>query len=301
MAGTGELRQLRRRIRSVKSTQQITRAMEMIAASRIQRAQRRVEESRPYAEMIHEIIRGLVASNEVREHPLLSPHDTIDTVGIIVVTSDRGLAGAYNANIFRRTEALIREQIDGRDLALYLTGRKAVSYFRFQGRPAERTWTGFSERPDIADATNIADAVMQDYAEGDLDRVFIVYTDFRSQMSQSPTAVQILPVDVEEFEGGEELSAEFMYEPAPEDILDRLIPRYVEAKVYAALLESAASEHAMRQRAMASASDNAEDVVTDLSRELNQARQAQITQEISEIVGGAEALSESRDTQSVSV
>lgn len=295
MASSGQLRQLRRRIRSVKSTQQITRAMEMIAASRIQRAQRRVEQARPYAEMIHEIIRGLAASNEVRGNPLLSPHGSIDTVGVVVVSSDRGLAGAYNANIFRRTEALLRDEGgEGRSVRLYLSGRKAANYFRFRGFEAERTWTGFSERPDIADAGSIADTIMQAYADGTLDRVWIVYTDFVSQLTQTPNEMQILPVDVAELEGGEALPGEFLYEPSPEDILDRLIPRYVEAKVYAALLEAAASEHAMRQRAMASASENAEDVVNDLSRELNQARQAQITQEISEIVGGAEALAAER-------
>jgi F-type H+-transporting ATPase subunit gamma len=295
VASSGELRRLERRIRSVKSTQQITRAMEMIAASRINRAVRRVQENVPYAEMIHDIIRGLAATTEALRHPLLGPHEDVQTVAVAVNTSDRGLAGAYNANVFRRAEALIeRERREGHEVRLYVTGRKGHAYFRFRGWDFVATWEGFTEMPTIEDAKPIAETLMNDYSEGAVDRVWVVYTDFQSQLVQRPAAMRILPVDPEEFAGGEELPAEFVYEPSPEDILDRLIPRFVEAVVFASLLESAASEHAMRQRAMASASENAEELAEQLTRDLNRARQAQITQEIAEIVGGAEALSAAR-------
>ncbi len=295
MASTGQLRQLRRRIRSVKSTQQITRAMEMIAASRINRAVRRVEEAVPYARMIHDIIRGLAASTQAVEHPLLAPHEEMRTVAICVNTSDRGLAGAYNANVFRRAEELItRERAEGHEVRLYVVGKKGQSYFRFQGWEFAETWSGFTEQPTIEDAKPIAERLMTDYREHTIDRVWLVYTDFQSQLVQKPNALRILPVDPEEFAGGEELPAEFVFEPEPEEILERLVPRFVEAMVMSGLLESAASEHAMRQRAMKSATENAEELAEDLSRELNQARQAQITQEIAEIVGGAEALASDR-------
>ncbi|MBW3562634.1 MAG: F0F1 ATP synthase subunit gamma [Actinobacteria bacterium] len=296
MASSGQLRQLRRRIKSVQSTQQITRAMEMIAASRIQKAIRRMQEALPYARMIHDIIRGLAASNEVQDHPLISPHDTIETVGILAISADRGLAGAYNSNVFRRVERLIRHERDqGHSVKLYLSGKKAISYFRFQGYDPAVTWSGYSERPEVEDALDIAERLMEDYREERIDRVWVVFTDFQSQMVQQPTEMEILPVDPEEFIEGEgaELPAEIMYEPGPEELLERLVPNFVEAVVYAAMLESAASEHAMRQRAMQSATENAEELADDLKRDLNQARQQQITQEISEIVGGAEALSES--------
>lgn len=269
--------------------------MEMIAASRINKAVRRVEEALPYARMIHDIIRGLAASNEVREHPLLAPHSETKTVAICVNTSDRGLAGAYNANIFRRVEDLIeREHDEGHDVKLYVVGKKGQSYFRFRGWDLEATWGGFTEQPSMDDTIPIASQLMDDYRDKKVDRVWLVYTDFQTTLVQKPAALRLIPVDPEEFAGGEELPAEFLYEPSPEEILERIIPRFVEAMVMAGLLESAASEHAMRQRAMASASDNAEELAEDLTRELNQARQAQITQEISEIVGGAEALSGGR-------
>lgn len=269
--------------------------MEMIAASRITRAVRRVEEALPYARQIHDIIRGLAATTVAVEHPLLAPHEEVTTVAICMNTSDRGLAGAYNANIFRRVENLIgREREEGHDVRLYVVGKKGQSYFRFQGWDLIETWTGFTEEPTIDDAKDVAERLMADYREGEIDRVWLVYTNFQSQLVQKPTELRIIPVDPEEFGGGEEYPPEFMFEPSPDEILERLIPRFVEAMVMAGLLESAASEHAMRQRAMKSATENAEELAGDLSRELNQARQAQITQEISEIVGGAEALSSGR-------
>ena len=292
MPGSGEIRLLRRRIRSVKSTQKITRAMEMIAASRIMKAQRRVSEARPYAEQLTTIIKGLAASSEAQSHPLLEQHDDVGSVAVVVLTSDRGLAGAYNANVLKRAERLFIEEEDaGRTVDLYQVGKKGLGYFTFRGRKAMRSWQGMSDQPTYTDAQDVADAVMTGFGEGRYARVWLVYTDFQSSLTQVPTAMQLLPIEVEEFEGGQAMPPEFLYEPDPDEILGLLIPRYVEAKVFAAMLESAASEHASRQRAMKSATDNASDVIDNLSREMNAARQAQVTTEISEIVGGAEALS----------
>jgi len=293
--GSGQIRQLRRRIRSVKSTQKITRAMEMIAASRILRAQRRVREARPYAEQITEVIKGLAASNEVRNHPLLAVHEDVGRVAVMVNTSDRGLAGAYNVNVLKLAERTIRQEEEaGREVDLYVVGRKGASYFAYRGRRAVATWEGVSDRPIIEDANRIADVIMDRYAGGQLERVWLVYTDFRTALIQAPGRMELLPVKPEEFEGGEEISPEFMFEPEPAELLDRLIPRYVEAKVFHGLLESSASEHASRQRAMKAATDNAQEVADTLSRIMNQARQDQITTEITEIVGGAEALASGR-------
>ena len=292
MAGSGQIRQLRRRIKSVKSTQKITRAMEMIAASRIMKAQRRVAEARPYAEQIHDVIRGLAASDVVADHPLMSEHENVERVGIIIATSDRGLAGAYNANVLKVADNLIRrEEEDGHEVELFLVGRKSEGYFKYRGRTPAKLWTGVSDQPHYQDARDIAELVMDAYIEGRLHRVWLVYTDFKSSLTQVPHHMRLLPVEAQEFEGGQEIPPEFMFEPEPDDILSLLIPRYVEAKVFHGLLESAASEHASRQRAMKAATDNANDVVNKLSRVMNQARQDQITTEISEIVGGAEALS----------
>jgi F-type H+-transporting ATPase subunit gamma len=292
MPGTGELRILRRRIRSVSSTQKITRAMELIAASRINRARQAVEAARPYAEMITHVIRDLAASNDVADHPLLAAHDSIDRVAIVVVTSDRGLAGAYNTNVLRRAERLATEERNaGREVVMYALGRKAEVYFRYRGQNPERTWTGIADRPSYSDAQEVGRTVMEAYAEGRVDRVWLAYTDFKSALTQVSATAQMLPVDPRAFEGGQAFPPQFLFEPGPDDILERLIPRYVEQRVYAGLLEGAASEHASRQRAMKAATDNAGDIIEELTREANRARQAAITTEISEIVGGAEALS----------
>jgi F-type H+-transporting ATPase subunit gamma len=292
--GSAQIRQLRRRIRSVRSTQKITRAYEMIAASRIIKAQRRVNEARPYAEQITEIIKGLATTNEARSHPLMSINEA-NRVAIVIITSDRGLAGAYNANVLKRAERIIAdEERDGNEADLFVVGRKGTGYFRFRGRPAERTWSGFSDAPQYVDAESVAQTVMNAFTAGRYRRIRLVYTDFQSSFSQVPNSMVLLPVDVDEFEGGESIPPEFMFEPGPAEILDLLIPRYVEAKVFAAILESSASEWASRQRAMKSATDNAEEVVNSLTRVMNQARQDQVTTEISEIVGGAEALSSGR-------
>jgi F-type H+-transporting ATPase subunit gamma len=291
--GSGQIRQLKRRIKSVRSTQKITRAMEMIAASRILKAQARVRSARPYAEQIHEVIKGLAVSNEVRQHPLLQQRE-VQRVAVLVNTSDRGLAGAYNANILKVAERTLREEeAAGRHVDLYVIGKKGAGYFAYRGRQAHRIWQGISDTPAIEDATEIAEEVMARYTETELDRAWLVYTDFKSSLTQRPTRMELLPVKPTEFEGGSELpTAEFIFEPDQAELLDLLIPRYVEAKVFHGLLESAASEHASRQRAMKSATDNAKEVASNLSRIMNQARQEQITTEISEIVGGAEALNE---------
>jgi F-type H+-transporting ATPase subunit gamma len=291
MAGAGELRILRRRIRSVRSMQKITRAMELIAASRITRARNQVEAARPYARMITRVIRDLATESEVAGHPLMATHGEFRSVGIIVISGDRGLAGAYNTNILRRAERLAKEEADaGRDVKYYLVGRKAQNYFKYRGITPEETWSGMTDQPRYADAVTIGQRVTKDYAAGRIDRVWVCYTDFRSALSQVPGVAKLLPVDAEQFRGGQAFPPQFLFEPDPESILDRLIPRYTEHRMYAALLESSASEHASRQRAMKAASDNAGDIIEGLTRSANNARQAAITTEISEIVGGAEAL-----------
>jgi len=290
VAGSGQIRQLKRRIRSVQSTQKITRAMEMIAASRIIKAQARVRHARPYAEQIHEVIKGLAVSNEVRQHPLLIQRE-VERVAVVVNTSDRGLAGAYNANVLKVAERTMRTERDaGRSVDLYVVGKKGAGYFAYRGQRAERVWTGISDTPTFDNGSAISEVLMDRFAKGELDRVWLVYTDFKSSLIQAPVRMELLPVKPAEFEGGQEMNPDFIYEPSQPVLLERLIPRYVEAKIFHGLLESSASEHAARQRAMKSATDNAKEVAGSLSRVMNQARQEQITTEISEIVGGAEAL-----------
>jgi F-type H+-transporting ATPase subunit gamma len=292
MPGTAELRTLRRRIRTVQNTKKITSAMELIAASRIARARAAVENARPYAEGITQVIRDLATETDLAEHPLLVRREQIRAVGVIVITSDRGLAGAYNTNLERRAERLIAQlRGDGHDVAIYQVGRKGETYFRYRGESFADTWIGVTDKPTYDDAVDIGERVMADYTHERIDDLRMVYTDFRSALTQVPTAVRLLPVEPSDFAGGQAYPPQFIFEPAPDEIVERLLPRYVEHRIYAGLLESAASEHASRQRAMKAASDNAEEIVGDLTREANRARQAAITTEISEIVGGAEALS----------
>ena len=293
MPGAAELRSLRRRIRSVRSTQQITRSFELIAASRIGRARQAVEAARPFDTLVTRVIRDLGLSTEAAAHPLLSQREQVRRVGVLVIASDRGLAGAYNTNVLRRSERLIGEERDaGREVDLFAVGRKAEAYYRFRGMAPAETWTGISDRPRYTDAVEVACRVSGAYIDGTIDRLWMVYNDFRSALTQVTNAVRLLPVDPAEFEGGTPYPAEFVFEPDPDSILEQLIPRYVEQRVYAGLLESAASEHASRQRAMKSATDNANELMRVLTQQMNQARQAEITQEISEIVGGANALAD---------
>lgn len=266
--------------------------MELIAASRITRAREAVEQARPYAEGVSRVIKDLAAVSSISDHPILTDRPNPTSAAVIVITSDRGLAGAYNTNLLRRAERIIdAEEKAGLSVEVHAVGKKGDSYFRYRGQVPATTWEGVTDRPGYADAAELAKPVVARFAEGEIDRVWLVYTDFRSALNQVPNAVKILPVDPRSFEGGEGIAPEFMVEPAPEELLDSLIPRYVEHQVFAGMLESAASEHASRQRAMKAATDNAGEVLENLTIEANQARQSAITTEISEIVGGAEALS----------
>lgn len=227
------------------------------------------------------------------DHPLLKERDEVRAVGHIVITSDRGLAGAYNSNVIRAAERDMREH--GKDTKLFLVGKKAVSYFKFRGYDFEDSWTGVSDQPSIAGARKIAGAATKAFTEGEIDQLRLAYTRFESALIQRPTVTQVLPLPREEFERddrGQESGprAAYVFEPEPEEILDYLLPRYVEAAVLQGMLEASASEHAARRRAMKAATDNADDLIHDLTRVYNQARQAEITTEIMEVVGGAEAL-----------
>jgi F-type H+-transporting ATPase subunit gamma len=287
-----QLRVVRRRIRSVQSTMKITRAMELIAASRIVKAQQRVEASRPYAELLTQAMEDVARQTGALVHPLLEERPTPQRAGVLVATSDRGLAGSYNSNIFRLAE-LTMASVRGRGLEpiLYAVGKKAIGYFRFRGVPMEATWSGVSEVPTHAAAEDIGRRVIADFASGRIDELHAIYTDFRSAFTLRATQKRFLPVAPEEVASAQhEPSAEYLFEPEPAEILDDLLPAYVVTKVYAALLESAASENAARRRAMKAATDNAEDLIKVLSRQANRARQDEITTEIMEIVSGSEAL-----------
>jgi F-type H+-transporting ATPase subunit gamma len=287
-----QLRVIKRRIGSVKSTQKITRAMELIASSRIIKAQQRVEAARPYAEQMRRLMASVAKKAGRIDHPLLSGREEVRKVGSIVITSDRGLAGAYNSNIIRAAERDI--QAHEADEELFLVGKKAVTYFRFRGYEFEHSWIGVSDQPRIEDAREIARAAADAFSKGDIDEVRLAYTRFESALTQRPVVTKLLPLPKEELEEREEESRgpepQYEFEPEPEDILDVLVPRYVEGTVLQGMLEAAASEHAARRRAMKAATDNAEELIGTLTRVYNQARQAEITTEIMEIVGGAEAL-----------
>lgn len=295
MAG-GQERALRRRIKSVQSTKKITKAMELIAASRIAKAQARVAAARPYADKITDVIRNLAAGGASFESKLLVPADQVDTVCFVVVTADRGLAGAYNSSIIRKVEkAMIAEQRAGRETRLITVGKKALSYFKFRGYDIEASYLGFSETPSYDDAKMVATHVLEHFEAGDYQQVRLGYTQFLTASSQTADIVAYMPLeldDVHRADGGP--SADYEYEPDPTEILERLLPRYAEAKLFAALLDGAASEQAARQRAMKSATDNAEELIVKLSRQMNRARQDAITTEISEIVSGAEAMRAAR-------
>ena len=292
-----QLRAIRRRIRSVQSTMKITRAMELIAASQIRRAQQRVQQARPYAELITRAIGDLTGQAQDLEHPLLEERPEPKGAAVFVVTSDRGLAGAYNASVLRRGEELFQAlREEGTEPKLYVTGRKGQAYYRFRDRKVERQWQGFSDRPTYDHAKEIADSLIEAFLSHEVDEIFGVYTDYVSALTQRAEARRFLPLVVEEVEIEEEGPYPlYLFEPDPQTILDALLPRYIEMRVFAALLESTASELAARQKAMKAATDNADDLIKSLTRVANQARQAEITTEISEIVGGAEALSAAAD------
>ncbi|MDP9397429.1 MAG: F0F1 ATP synthase subunit gamma [Actinomycetota bacterium] len=292
------LRTYRRRIRSVQSTKKITRAMELISASRILKAQQRVEASSPYA---RELTRALsaAASNSTVQHPLTTEHAEPRRAAMVLITSDRGLAGAYSSNAIKEGEALTALlRSEGKETLPYLVGRKAVGFYRFRGRDIAGQWTGFSDAPTYAQAKEIADALIDAFLkpaeDGGLDEIHVVSTEFKNMVVQRTVARRIVPLVVEETTEQPEEGAFPLYEfePSAERVLDALLPRYVESRIYNAMLQSAASEHAARRRAMKSATDNAEDLIRSLTRAANSARQAEITQEISEIVGGANALAD---------
>lgn len=293
MAG-GQERILRGRIRSVQATKKITRAMELIAASRIVKAQQRVSAAVPYSELITEVVRDLSAAGAGSESPLLAGRDQVKKVCYVVLTADRGLCGGYNSGVMRATEGEIKQDaLAGRDHVIVPVGRKAEGYFRFRGYNMEQSFTGFTDSPTYAIAKEIGEYVTGLFTSGEVDRVELVYTRFISAGNQEVVQRPLVPLDTNVAEGGDGKSAaghDYEFEPTPELILETLLPRYVEARVYAALLNAAASEHAFRQRAMKAATDNAEELIKNLSRIMNRARQDSITTEIMEIVGGAEAM-----------
>jgi F-type H+-transporting ATPase subunit gamma len=303
MAAT--LRELRGRIRSAGSIKKITKAQELIATSRIGRAQTRLQSARPYAFQITAMLTTLSAEAAL-DHPLLVERAEPKRAGVVVVSSDRGLCGAYNSSIFRRSEelfSLLRK--DGKTPVLYTVGRKAQNYFKFRNWDITESWTGFSEQPKYENAAEIGSTLVDAFmkgtgddedrqSEGDqgVDELHIVYSEFKSMMSQTAVAHRFAPMVVEYVEEPEELHTLYSFEPDATMLFEALLPRYLTTRVYAALLESAASELASRQRAMKSATDNADDLIKALTLEANRERQAQITQEISEIVGGANALAD---------
>lgn len=283
-------RDISRRIKTIESTKKITNAMQLIAASRIIKAQARTERSRPFARAIGEMISML--ASEAKSNPLLAEREEVRNVGIIVVTGDRGLAGAYNSNVLRETQrAIERESKFGREMKITGVGRKGAAYFKFRKVPLSGSFTGVSDKPTYADAVRISKQVIHDFTSGDVDKVMIAYTDFLSVSLQRARVQQILPVPQPEDKAPVDgPHATFEFEPEPDDLLNALLPRYVEIKVYAALLESSTSEHAARMRAMKSATDKAEDLIKVFQLRANKARQAEITNELADIVGATEAL-----------
>jgi F-type H+-transporting ATPase subunit gamma len=294
-----ELRILRSRVRAVQSIRKTTRAFELIATSRIGRARARVAAAKPYAEEITKVISALGAASSTLDTPLLTPKADPKRAGVLVVTSDRGRCGGYNANALRKAEEL-QELLrsEGKTVQLYVMGRKGLAYYRFRQRPVANSWVGFSEQPRYEDIAEAADELVDAFLTGvdpsvgedsGIDELHIVYTEFKSMLTQAPQAKRVAPMEVEYSENPEQLP-DYEFEPDAETLLGALLPKYVKTRLYAALLDSAASEIAARQRAMKAATDNATDLIRTYTQQMNQARQAQITQEISEIVGGADAL-----------
>ena len=306
----GSVRLLRRRIRTTRSMKKITKAMELVATSRIAKAQARVAASLPYSSAITTVLTAL-ASNASIDHPLLQPRERVRRAGVVVVTSDRGLCGGYNVNVIRTAEQLIsRLRDDNKQVFLYVVGRKGVAYYRFRDREITSSWTGFSEQPSFNDAKEIGSTLIDAFVAGaddvdtghgedgiaGVDELHIVHTQFKSLMTQSPAANQLAPMVVVDTEADEHpggVLPAYDFEPSADALLDALLPKYINTRIYAALIDAAASESAARRRAMKAATDNADDLITRLTREMNSTRQASITQEISEIVGGANALAAS--------
>jgi F-type H+-transporting ATPase subunit gamma len=288
------LRDTRRRISSVEATKKITRAMELIAASRIPKATARVDGSKPYTAKLIEVIENVGGANAGASHMLLERRPA-STVGILVVSSDRGMAGAYASNIIRLAEQRISElQKAGTDVLIYAVGKKAQSYFRYRCYRIEQAYIGVTDTPGYNNARAIANTIMESYASRRIDALEAFYTRFESAMTQVPVRSEVLPITPPERAEGEGGAVSYEFEPEPGEILDRLLPRYVEAVIFNMLLEASASEHSARRRAMKAATDNAEDLIKSLTVQANRARQAEITTAITEIVGGANALAESK-------
>ncbi|MQY06827.1 F0F1 ATP synthase subunit gamma [Actinomadura macrotermitis] len=294
-----QLRQLRQQIKSVKSTAKITRAQEMIATSRIVKAQQAVAASKPYADQITQALTALVSHNVGIDHPLLNEQPEDKRTAVLVITSDRGFCGGYNANVIREAESLmaaLRER--GREPIPYLVGNKAITWYKFRDREFAESWKGFSDRPDFASAERVGRRLTEDFlktdAEGGVGEIHVVYTEFVSMLTQNVQVRRLIPLEITEetLEKGAVLPA-YEFEPTAQAALDLLLPNYIESRIFHMMLQSAASEHAARRRAMKSATDNANDLIGVYTRQMNQVRQAAITQEISEIVGGADALADS--------
>ncbi|MEU3301820.1 F0F1 ATP synthase subunit gamma [Streptomyces sp. NPDC006678] len=295
-----QLRVYKRRIKSVTATKKITKAMEMISASRIVKAQRKVAASTPYATELTRAVTA-VATGSNTKHPLTTEADAPSRAAVLLLTSDRGLAGGYSSNAIKSAARLTeRLRGEGKEVDTYIVGRKGVAYYGFRELKIADSWTGFTDNPSYANAKTVAEplieAIEKETAEGGVDELHIVFTEFVSMLTQSPVDNRLLPLSLAEAaaESGtkDELLPLFDFEPSAEDVLDALLPRYVESRIYNALLQAAASEHAARRKAMKSATDNAGDLINTYTRLANAARQAEITQEISEIVGGASALAD---------
>ncbi|MFE1314128.1 F0F1 ATP synthase subunit gamma [Streptomyces sp. NPDC058755] len=295
-----QLRVYKRRIRSVSATKKITKAMEMIAASRVVKAQRKVAASTPYATELTRAVTA-VGTGSNTKHPLTTEAENPTRAAVLLLTSDRGLAGAFNSNAIKAAELLTeRLEREGKQVDTYIVGRRGVAHYNFRERKISESWTGFTDEPSYADAKKVAEplieAIEKDTAEGGVDELHIVYTEFVSMMTQTALDARLLPLRLEEVAEEVKPQGEILplydFEPSAEDVLDALLPRYVESRIYNALLQSAASKHAATRRAMKSATDNAGELINTLSRLANAARQAEITQEISEIVGGASALAD---------
>jgi F-type H+-transporting ATPase subunit gamma len=290
-------REFRAKIRSTSSLEKIFRAMELIATSRIAKARAAVSHSTPYARAISRSVSAVATYSNV-EHVLTTEKEQVRRAGVLVITSDRGMAGAYSSNVLRAGEELIeRLRGEGKEITSYVAGRKAVAFYRFRNREIAQEWTGFSDSPNYENAREIGDRLVEDflkdYEDGGIDEIHIVYTEFHSMVQQVPQIVRLLPLEV--IEGDEapppdEVLPLYEFEPNAAEVLDALLPKYIDSRIFNALLQAAASELAARQRAMHAASDNAKELIRTYTRLANQARQAEITQEISEIVGGADAL-----------
>lgn len=296
-----QLRVYRQKIKSANTTKKITKAMELIAASRIQKAQQRVAASGPYSRAVTRAVSALATYSNV-DHVLTTEPEKIERAAILVLSSDRGLAGAFNTNVLKEAgELAARLTGEGKDVVHYLVGRKAIAYFNFRKRPIERSWVGGTDNPDSETAHEIGDALVERFLqpadEGGVDEIHIVYNRFVSMLTQTPEVVRLLPLEVVEGveePGDREILPLYEFEPEVDQVLDALLPVYIESRIFNAMLQSAASKHAATQKAMKSASDNADKLIKDYTRLANNARQSEITQQISEIVGGADALASAK-------